>query len=93
MAKEWHQQQKNRGVKLALSWFAPRKCWKKYHEGTVKYFKHPNSAKGYEAAAVEYHAWIQRQKHTRPLAPEYEHHIQIFRQCLEWYESIWHARR
>lgn len=88
MAKGWHRQQKDRGVKLVLSWFAPRLCWKKYHEGTVKYFKHPNSAKGYEAAVMECHAWLQQQKHTRPNAPEYAHHIQIFRQCMEWYERF-----
>ena len=68
-----------------LSWFAPRKCWKKYHDGEVKYFKHPDSAEGYEAAVLEYHAWLHERKHTRPLGAEYEHHIQLFRQCLDWY--------
>ncbi len=60
MPKPWHQRQKKQGVKLVLSWFAPRKCWKKYHDGEVKYFKHPNSAEGYEAAVLEYHAWLHR---------------------------------
>ena len=55
MPKPWHQRQKEQGVKLVLSWFAPRKCWKKYHDGEVKYFKQPNSAEGYEAAVLEYH--------------------------------------
>jgi hypothetical protein len=86
--KLWHQQQKERGVKLVLSWFAPRQCWKKYHDGKVKYFKHPNSAAGYEAAVMQCHAWLRQQKHTRPLAAEYDHHIQIFRHCLEWYERF-----
>lgn len=88
MSKPWHQRQKDRGGRLILSWFTPRQCWKKYHDGKVKYFKHPNSAGGYEAAVMECHAWLRQKKHTRPLAPEYEHHIQIFRQCCEWYERF-----
>lgn len=88
MPNPWHQRQKARGVKLVLSWFAPRKCWKKYHGGKVRYFKYPNSAEGYEAAVAEYHAWLHRQKQTRPLGAEYEHHIQLFRQCVEWYERF-----
>jgi len=46
MPQPWHQRQKKLGVKLVLFWFAPRNCWKKYHEGEVKYFKQPNSAAG-----------------------------------------------
>lgn len=85
MPKPWHQRQKEQGAKLVLSWFAPRTCWKKYHDGEVKYFKQPNSAEGYEAAVLEYTSWLHKRKQTRPLGPEYEHHIQFFRQCLEWY--------
>lgn len=85
MPTPWQQRQKKLGVKLVLSWFAPRKCWKKYHGGEVKYFKEPNSAEGYEAAVLEYHAWLHDRKKTRPLGQEYEHHIQLLRQCLEWY--------
>ncbi len=85
MPKPWHQRQKEQGGKLVLSWFAPRKCWKKYHDGEVKYFKQPDTAEGYEAAVLEYHAWLHERKHTRPLGAEYEHHIQVFRQCLDWY--------
>jgi hypothetical protein len=85
MPQPWHQRQKKLGVKLVLSWFEPRKCWKKYHEGEVKYFKQPNSGAGYEAAVLEYHSWLHQRKQTRPLGAEYEHHIQIFRQCLDWY--------
>ena len=85
MPKPWHQRQKEQGAKLVLSWFAPRKCWKKYHGGEVKYFKQPDSAEGYEAAVLEYHAWLHERKQTRPLGAEYEHHIEVFRQCLDWY--------
>lgn len=85
MPKPWHQRQKEQGVKLVLSWFTPRKCWKKYHDGEVRYFKHPDSAEGYELAVLEYHSWLRHKKQARPLAAEYEHHIQLFRQCLDWY--------
>jgi hypothetical protein len=85
MAKAWHIRQKEQGVKLVLSWFTPRSCWKKYHEGDVKYFKQPDSAEGYEAAVLEYHTWLHERKFIRPLGAEYQHHLQLFRQCLEWY--------
>jgi integrase len=88
MSKPWHKRQKEQGAKLVLSWFAPRKCWKKYHDGEVKYFKHPDSAEGYESAVLEYHSWLHRKKQTRPLGAEYEHHIQLFRQCLDWYSRF-----
>ena len=78
MPKPWHQRQKEQGAKLVLSWFAPRKCWKKYSSGEVKYFQQPNSAEGYEAAVLEYHSWLHKRKQTRPLGAEYEHHIQLF---------------
>jgi len=86
--KPWHQRQRDRGVKLVLTWFAPRKCWKKYHEGKVWYFKQPNSAEGYEAALVDFHVRVHEQKESRPLAPEYRHHIDLLEKCCEWYERF-----
>ena len=85
MPQSWQQRQKKQGAKLVLSWFEPRKCWKKYHDGEVKYFKQPNSAEGYEAAVLEYHSWLHQRKHARPFGAEYEHHIGLLRQCLDWY--------
>lgn len=84
----WHKRQKARGSRLVLSWFPPRQCWKKYRNGKTKYFKHPNSAEGYEAAVVEYHAWLHQQKQTRPNAAEYEHHIRLLQQCSGWYDRF-----
>ena len=84
MPKSWHKRQREQGVKLVLSWFAPRKCWKKYHGGEVKYFKHPSTAEGYEAAVLEYHSWLHERKFIRPLGTEYQHHIHLFQQCLDW---------
>ena len=53
MAKGWHQKQKERGDRLILSWFEPRKCWKKYKDGKTKYFHHPDSAAGPRRGAIE----------------------------------------
>ena len=88
VAKAWHQRQKDRGVKLILTWFEPRKRWKKYHDRKVWYFKHPNSAEGYEAAVAEYHSRRHQEKETRPLGPEYCHHIEQLDKCCEWYERF-----
>ena len=85
MSKPWHQRQKEQGAKLVLTWFTPRRCWKKYVSGEVKYFKHPDTAEGYEAAVLELHAWLNERKHTRPLGAEYQHHLELLRQCLDWY--------
>lgn len=85
MAKGWHQRQKEKGIKLILTWFEPRKCWKKYRDGRLKYFKHPNSAAGYEAAVAEYHSWLQEEADCRTFAAEYRHHIEQLGKCLEWY--------
>lgn len=88
MAKPWHQKQKDRGVKLILGWFAPRKCWKKFRDGQTKYFRHPNSAAGYELAVAEYHAWLHQIRDNRTLAAEYRHHAQFFDRCCEWYDRF-----
>ena len=45
MPKPWHQRQKEQGGKLVLSWFAPRKCWKKHLDGEVNYKLWPRTAR------------------------------------------------
>ncbi|MEK6262769.1 MAG: hypothetical protein AABP62_29580 [Planctomycetota bacterium] len=88
MAKPWHERQKEKGVKLVLTWFTPRNCWKKYRSGDVWYFKQPDSAEGYEAAVLEYQQRLNSLKETRQLAPEYQHHIQTLQSCLAWYDRF-----
>jgi integrase len=88
MAKGWHQKQKERGDRLILSWFEPRKCWKKYKDGKTKYFHHPDSAAGYGEAVAEYHSWLREQRDFRTLAAEYGHHIALLDKCCEWYERF-----
>jgi integrase len=88
MPKSWHQRQKERGVKLILTWFEPRQCWKKYRSGKTRYFHHPNSAAGYEAAVAEYHVWLTEEKSSRALAPEHDHHLDLLGKCLDWYDRF-----
>ncbi|GEM_PF-3480492 len=85
MPKGWHQKQKDRGVKLILTWFTPRSCWKKYRDGKTKYFHHPNSAAGYEEEVVEFHGWSRQERDSRTLASEYRHHVALLEKCCEWY--------
>lgn len=88
MAKPWHERQKEKGVKLILTWFGPRNCWKKYRSGDTWYFKHPNSAEGYEAAVLEYQSRLEALKETRPLAPEFQHHLQTLQKSIDWYDRF-----
>lgn len=88
MARGWHQKQKDKGVKLILTWFEARQCWKKYRDGKTKYFHQLNSAAGYEAAVAEYHAWLQLEHDSREFVAEYRHHIALLGKCLEWYERF-----
>ena len=88
MAKPWHQRQKEKGVKLILTWFGARNCWKKYHGGEVWYFKYPDSAEGYETAVLEFHRRLDTRKGSRPLVGEFQHHIQILQKSIEWYDRF-----
>lgn len=88
MPKPWHKRQKDRGVKLTLTWFQPRKRWKKYHDGKVWYFNQPNSAEGYEAAVAEYHSRLREGKEHRVLAAEYQHHVTLLQSCVDWYDRF-----
>ncbi|MGO8744647.1 MAG: hypothetical protein ACLQNE_01535 [Thermoguttaceae bacterium] len=75
------QQQKDKGIRLSLTWFEPREFWKKKVKGTVVYFKFPNTARGYEQAIEAWAAW--KSEHEQPFDPDGQ------RQCLErmveWY--------
>ena len=66
----------------------PRKSWKKYRDGDVSYFKHANSAEGYEAALREWHVELEKTKDSRPFSAEYRHHISVLHKCGEWYDRF-----
>ena len=77
----WAQQQKHKGVRLSLTWFAPRKCWKKKVKGNVVYFKFPDSGRGYDQAFEAWTAW--KKEHEKPADPDGQR--QRLEQMAEWY--------
>ena len=77
----WAQQQKKKGIRLSLTWFAPRKCWKKKVKGDVIYFKFPDSGRGYDQALGAWTAW--KKEHEKPADPDGRR--QRLEQMAEWY--------
>ena len=88
MARLWSQRQKEKGVKLAINWWAGRNCWRKKINGYTKYFQHPNSAEGYAAALADYHAYLNGLQPKKPLQGEYEHHLGLLDQFVDWYDRF-----
>lgn len=88
MAKLWSERQKEKDVKLTVNWWSGRSCWRKKIDGHTRYFHYPNSADGYSAAVAEYHAHLQSLQPTKPLQREYEHHIHLIGQFIEWYDRF-----
>ena len=88
MPSLWSERQKKHGVKLVLGWFKPRNCWKKYRNGVTRYFQHPNSKAGYEAALLEFQSWCRQQDGLQPWVPEYRHHRSLLQQSMDWWERF-----
>jgi len=88
MAKKlWSEIQIDKGIKLELTWFKPKKCWKKF-KGKVFYMSHPNSKSGYEAALLE---WAQKKAeldHERPNAAIFQHHKALFQIVKTYWEQF-----
>lgn len=88
MATTWSDRKKAAGVRLELTWFAARNCWKKKHKEIVYYFKHSNSKSGYEAAWSE---WLRKRDEldgTRKNALVYQQHKELFERVLSWYDAF-----
>ncbi len=71
---------KAKGIKLSLSWVQGR-YWKKKVAGKQHYFKHPNTAAGYEAALAE---WAKSQETPEPDDPDQMR--PFLKKVIEWYE-------
>ena len=84
----WSEKQKRQGVRLAVNWWAGRKCWRKYISGKTLYFQHPNSAEGYARAAAEYYAYLDSQEPKKPHQEEYETGLAVLRRMLGWYDRF-----
>jgi len=83
-AMGWAQQQKKKGIRLSLTWFAPRKCWKKKVKGQVAYFKFPDSGRGYEQALDALVAWKkQHEQNGHPHDPF--NRRERLERMAEWY--------
>ena len=88
MATTWSDRKKATGVRLELTWFAPRNCWKKKHKESVYYFHHENSKSGYETALSE---WVVKRREldgTRRNALVYQQHKEQFERVLSWYDAF-----
>jgi len=79
----WAQQQKQKGVRLSLTWFQPRRCWKKKVKGDVIYFKFPDSGRGYDQALGAWTAW--KKENEKPADPDGRR--QRLEQMAEWYRA------
>lgn len=85
-ATNWADRQKAAGVKLELSAYPARSCWKKYHKGKTKYFNHPITKEGYEAALLEWLQYKSQVDQDRPNAGLYNHYKALFEQVQGWYD-------
>jgi len=80
--------QKQAGIRLELTWFEPRKCWKKKHSGKVKYFRHPDTKAGYEAALQEWFGIKDELQGKQKNAPLFNHFNSLFGKVQKWYDAF-----
>ncbi|MBN72408.1 MAG: hypothetical protein CME32_24390 [Gimesia sp.] len=83
----WAVRQKTKGIKLELTAYPARGCWKKYHKEKVRYFNHPISKAGYEAALLEWAQVKAQIDQDRPNAAVYHHHKELFADVQAWFDS------
>ncbi|WP_417376743.1 hypothetical protein [Gimesia maris] len=83
----WAERQKANGVKLQLTPYPARNCWKKYHKGNVRYIYHPITKDGYESAILEWAQIKAEIDQGRPNAKVYHHHKELFQSVQGWYDS------
>ena len=79
---------KSKGLKLDLSAFRARNCWRKYHAGKMHYFVHPLTKEGYGIALQEWYLLKAQIDASRPNAKVYHHHIELFQQVLTYWEKF-----
>jgi integrase len=77
---------KSKGIKLELSTF--RDHWRKSINGQMKYFRHPQTKAGYEAALQEMFLLKAQIDGSRPHIGTYKHHLQLFNSCLAYYDAF-----
>lgn len=84
----WAARQRAAGIRLELTWFDPRECWKKKHsKGKVEYFHHPDSKSGYEAALAEWFDFKRKLGGIKPHTEIVKHHQHLFGKVQQWYDA------
>ncbi|QDU50479.1 hypothetical protein [Gimesia panareensis] len=80
---------KRNKIKLALSPYRRSgnwHSWRGYLKGHPrKYYKHPDTKDGYNAALSEFVNWQNSLKENREWAVEIQHHQRLFEQVEKWY--------
>ena len=77
----WAQQQKQKGVRLSLTWFAASQVLEEEGQWQVVYFKFPDSGRGYDQALEAWAAW--KKEHDQPFDPDGQR--QRLERMVEWY--------
>ena len=91
MAKGYAERCKEAGIKLELTWFAPRKCWKKFWSELpekLKYLHYPNTKQGYEAALLEWAQIKATHSRNRPHADVWQHHKDTFQIVKTYWDQF-----
>lgn len=84
----WSDRQKDLGIRIELTWFAPRSTWRKKHNGKALYFKYPNTKAGYEAALEDWYRKRAELNFERPHAEIFQLHIELFEQIQKYYSAF-----
>ncbi len=88
MAQSWTDLQRAKGVKLTLTWFAARSCWKKFYRGKVGYFHFANSSTGYSNALMACAQWKREVGGDFPNVADFQYHLEQFSKVHDWYSRF-----
>ena len=84
----WADRQKARGVKLHLTPYPERNCWKKYRDGRVHYLHHPITKQGYDSALLEWSQIVARLDAGRANAELYYRLREMFSLVTDWFDHF-----
>lgn len=86
-ANTWADRQKEAGVKLELSAYPARNCWKKYYKGKMKYFSYPINKEGYEAALTEWFNYKAELEFEQPYKARIKHYQNTFKPVQKYFDN------
>jgi len=82
------QRSKAQNVKLELSWYPQRTCWRKKFKGRAYYFQQPITQDGYLTALHEWVLLKARLDGDRPHADLWQHHRELFLQVQRYWQQF-----